>query len=114
VTNGKWQIQVAVELIGPVVARVNCPFVTNCGEGGLRIHQSGGCWWVRNGKWQQSEYGIYCVMDEKWEVVMNIAVELDGPVVAGVSGTFVANCGEAGWLIYQSGGWWWVRIQWQW
>jgi hypothetical protein len=38
VTNGKWQIQVAVKLIGPVVARVNCPFVTNCGEGGLRIH----------------------------------------------------------------------------
>jgi hypothetical protein len=36
-------IKVAVELNGPVVARVNCPFVTNCGEGGWRIHQSGGC-----------------------------------------------------------------------
>ena len=73
VLGDKWEvaIKVVVELDGPVVARVNCPFVENCGEGGWRIYQSG-CWWVRNGKWQQSEYGIHCVMAEKWAVAMNI------------------------------------------
>src|SRR6267154_2598807 len=101
----KWEVamKVVVELDGPVVARVNCPFVENCGEGGWRIYQSG-CWWVKNGKWQQSEYGIHCVMAEKWAVTMNISVELDGPVVARVNSSFVENCGEGGWTIYQSGG----------
>ena len=64
---------------------------------------------MRNGKWQQSGHGIYCVMGEKWAVAMKVAVELDGPVVARASGTFMANCGEGGWIIYQSGGWWWVK-----
>ena len=59
-----------------------------------------------NGKWQRNGYRIYCVMGEKWAVAMNIAVELDGPVVARVSGTLMANYGEAGWIIYQSGEWW--------
>ena len=44
------------------------------------------------------------MMGEKWAVAMNISVELDGPVVARVSGSFVDNCGEGGWTIYQSGG----------
>ena len=34
-------IQVAVELDGPVVARVNSTFMANCGESG-RTYQSGG------------------------------------------------------------------------
>jgi hypothetical protein len=56
VLGDKWEvaIKVAVELVGPVVIRVNCTFVTNCGEGGCRIDQSGVWWWVRNekfGKW---------------------------------------------------------------
>jgi hypothetical protein len=53
---------------------------------------------VRNGKWQQSEYRIYCVIGEKWVVAMNIStVELDGPVVARVNCPFVANCWKGGW-----------------
>jgi hypothetical protein len=64
---------------------------------------------VRNGKWQQSGYEIYCVMGEKWEVATNIAVELDGPMLVRISGTFMANCKEAAWIIYQSDEWWWVR-----
>jgi len=37
--------------IAPVATRVNSTFMANCGEGSLRIYQSGGWWWVRNGKW---------------------------------------------------------------
>jgi hypothetical protein len=49
-------------------------------------------------------------MGEKLAVAMNIsAVKLDGPVVARVGGTIMANCGEAAWIIYQSDEWWWVR-----
>jgi len=33
------------------------------------------------------------VVGEKWEVTITMAVELDGPVVARVNGTFMANCG---------------------
>ena len=90
----------------PVAARVNGTFMANCGEGSLRIYKSSGWWWVRNDKWQQS-YVICCVMGEKWAVAMNIAVELDGPVVARVKGTSVENC-EGGGRMYQSGGWWWM------
>ena len=36
---------------------------------------------MKNGKWQQSRHGVYCIMGEKWAVVMKVAVELDGPVV---------------------------------
>jgi hypothetical protein len=44
-TNGKWKIQVsAVELIGPVVARVNCPFVRG------RWLENSPEWWVLVGE----------------------------------------------------------------
>jgi len=48
----KWEvtIKVAVELVVPVVARVNGPLVANCEESG-RISQSSQWWWVRNSKW---------------------------------------------------------------
>jgi len=46
---------VAVEFNGPVVAKGEATFVTNCGESGCTIYPSDGWWWVRNGKcekWQ--------------------------------------------------------------
>ena len=52
VLGDKWEvtIKVTVELVVPVVARVNGPLVQNCEESG-RISQSGQWWWVRNSKW---------------------------------------------------------------
>jgi hypothetical protein len=49
------------------------------------------------------------VLDDKWQVATKVTVELDGPVVVRFNSTFMADCGEAGWLIYQSDKWWWVR-----
>ena len=43
------------------------------------------------------------VVCQKWQVVTKVVVELDGPVVAKVKCTFVANCG-GGERMYQSGG----------
>jgi hypothetical protein len=51
----------------------------------------------------------WVVLGDKWEVAIKVAVELDGPVVVRFNSTFMADCGQAGWLIYQSDEWWWVR-----
>jgi len=56
-------VKVSVKFNGPVVARVKGTFVTNCGEDGGRIHQSGGWWWARNGKWQHK--CIWNLMDHR-------------------------------------------------
>ena len=50
---------------------------------------------------------------------MKVAVEFNGPVVAKVKYTFVVNCEEGAWRMYQSGGWSWVtngkwQQQWVW
>ena len=39
---------------------------------------------------------------------MKVAVEFNGPLVAKVKYTFVVNCEEGAWRMYQSGGWWWM------
>jgi hypothetical protein len=36
------------------------------------------------------------VVGETWQVVIKVVVKLDGPVVAKVKGTSVANCGGGG------------------
>ena len=99
----KWEVAiiVAVELNGPVVEGT-C--VANCGESGWRIQQSGGWWSLRNGKWQDKWVGNLLAHGWKWEVAMIVSVKFNGPVVAKVKDTSVANCGEGGWRIYQSGG----------
>jgi hypothetical protein len=51
----------------------------------------------------------WVVLSDKWEVAMKVAVDLNELVMARGNGTFVTNCGEGGWTIYQSGGWWWVK-----
>jgi len=59
---------------------------------------------VNHGRWLENLPDCW-VVGEKWEVTITMAVELDGPVVARVNGTFMAYYGESCWRIYQSEGW---------
>jgi hypothetical protein len=42
-------------------------------------------------------------------VATKVTLELDRPVVVRFDSTFMANCGEAAWIIYQSDEWWCVK-----
>ena len=47
-------------------------------------------------------------MGENLKVAIKMHVQFNGPVVIKVKDTFVTNCEEGGWRMYQSGGWCWV------